>query len=79
MKTYQPKQLQDWSKSVKDGVVFLSIWLILFVLASIFQSYLLSVLCGLSIFPLLGVGHNFLHMKHHPFRYLWLMTGFTPR
>lgn len=42
-----------------------------------FQSFLMAVICGLSIYPILGVAHNFLHMKDHPFRFLWLFTGFT--
>ena len=36
----------------------------------------MAVITGILIFPLVGVAHNFVHMRDHPFRFLWLFTGF---
>jgi phosphoglycerol transferase MdoB-like AlkP superfamily enzyme len=69
--------VQDWSNSVNDGLLLLAIWLVLFILSGVLHSYLFAILCGLSMYPIMGVAHNFIHMRWHPFRYLWLLTGFT--
>ena len=46
-------------------------------MTAITQSYILAIVCGLLLYPIMGVAHNFIHMKNHPFRFLWLFTGFT--
>ena len=50
---------------------------IAFLLTGYLHSFFMAVVSGLLIFPILGVAHNFLHMRDHPFRFLWLLTGFT--
>jgi hypothetical protein len=77
LEQYSPQQLQDWSGSVYNGMLLISISLVLFILSGVLQSYLLAAVCGLSLYPLLGVAHNFIHMRWHPLRYLWMATGFT--
>ena len=62
-----------------DGTIIIGIWLCLLVLTGYYQSLILAVLCGFFIYPIVGVAHNFVHMKNHPFRFLWLFTGFTHR
>lgn len=77
LKEYHPDQIQDWSKSVMNGVILIIVFLTLFVLSGLLHSHLLAILTGLSMCPLLGIAHNFIHMRWHPFRYLWMVTGFT--
>lgn len=69
--------LQNSEQSTKIGTFFLILWAIAFALTGLYQSTLLAALCGALIYPLAGVAHNFLHMKNHPFRFLWLLSGFT--
>jgi hypothetical protein len=77
LKEYTPGDIQDWSKSVNNGLFLIFVFIALFVLSGLFRSYMLAILCGLSMCPLLGIAHNFIHMRWHPFRYLWMVTGFT--
>lgn len=77
MKTYSAAVLQDSSQSVVEGSLFVVLWLFCFLLMGIYESSLLAVVCGALIYPIVGVAHNFVHMKNHPFRFLWLTTGFT--
>jgi hypothetical protein len=44
-----------------------------------FTSYTLALLCGYLMFPVTGIAHNFVHMKNSLFKYLYLVTGFTPK
>jgi len=37
----------------------------------------MAAISGILLFPMVGIGHNFVHMKNHPFKYFYLMTGFT--
>jgi len=37
----------------------------------------LAMISGALIYPIFGVAHNFIHMKNHPFRFLWSFTGFS--
>jgi hypothetical protein len=63
LETASVSEWQDSSKSVRDGIVLLALWLSIFLLMGIFESSLLAVLCGALIHALTGVAHNFLHMK----------------
>lgn len=48
-------------------------------MTGIYQSYYLAILCGYLIIPAVGVAHNFVHMKPSVFKYLYNLTGFTPK
>jgi hypothetical protein len=79
MAKYTAAELQDNSKSAVDGIILFTLWLAVFFLTGYYESVLLAVLCGLMLYPIVGVAHDFLHMKDHPLRFLWLITGFTHR
>jgi len=48
-------------------------------MSAIYQSYSLGILCGILVYALVGVGHNFIHMKNNFYKYLFLMTGYSPK
>jgi hypothetical protein len=71
--------LQDCSKTEKIGLILFSIWLFCFVMSAINESYILAMICGYMMLGVTGIAHNFIHMKPHPFKYFYLVTGFTPK
>jgi hypothetical protein len=48
-------------------------------MTGIYSSYLLAFICGYLILGVTGVAHNFVHMRPSIFKYLYLVTGFTPK
>ena len=61
------------------GALFFGIWLALLILASKYHSYALLVLGGYMMIPVVGIAHNFVHLKPSAFKYMYLVVGFSPK
>ena len=40
--------------------------------------YVYGLFCSLFLVSFLGIAHNFVHHKDNAFKYIYVMTGFTP-
>lgn len=79
LERYSAKELQDSSRTKTISFAIVAAWFLSLILTGYYQSYVLALICGYLIFPVVGVAHNFVHMKNNPFKYLYLVTGFSPK
>ena len=76
---YSAAELQDNSRTRVLAGINLVVFLISFMLTCYTHSYMMATLTGYMMVILVGMGHNFVHQKENPWRYLFEFTGFSHR
>ena len=70
--------MQDSTPSKINPVIILSLWLITFLMAGVFSSYLVAMLAGFCLIGVFGLGHNFIHQKENWLKHcVFLASGAT--
>lgn len=78
---FSVKELHDRTETDKICLIYVLCWFTLVSLASYFHSYILSIVCGLLMLGLHGIGHLYTHCKDEKslLRHTYLLVGFSSR
>jgi len=77
LKKFTVEQLKDESHSILFAKIFVALFLTFLMITAIYQSYLSAFVCSFLLLGIVGIAHNFVHHKENPYRYLFLLAGFT--
>ena len=63
--------------SINYAKIFLGLFITFLTLAAVYHSYLSAAVCSFLLLGIIGIAHNFVHHKDNPYKYFFLLAGFT--
>lgn len=74
---YSAAELQDNTHSKRLSLQIVALFIAVFLVTCYTRNYFIAAIAGFLLVGVVGEGHNLMHQKKNPYRYLFSLTGLT--